>query len=87
MAVMSKTARTIAKPLRPRQFKAYTAEQIKSCADKLTTLQIIILDAALSGDDYAKIAASLSLPVGTVKSRLNRARAAMAKILAAKEGA
>ena len=60
-----------------------TAEQINACADTLTADHMAILLASLT-TSYENIAADFDLNVGTVKSRLNRARVALKAALAAK---
>lgn len=59
----------------------YAAETIEAHADKLTEQHRAILMLATAGD-YRSITHTLEIPIGTVKSRLNRARAALAAILA-----
>lgn len=51
----------------------YTKEQIEACRSDLTRAHYAILMAEF-GKDYATVAQTLNLPLGTVKSRLNRAR-------------
>ena len=56
-------------------------------SEKLCQRDRAILLWASEGWTMAKIAASENIAVGTVKSRLNRARAALAKHVAAEGGA
>lgn len=54
-----------------------------NCADEASYLalpktQRDALDAYLQGHSYEQIALALSIPLGTVRSRLNRARGAIA---------
>lgn len=55
----------------------FTAEQIYAHADHLTKDYSVILLAAATGSNYVELAKGLGLKSGTVKSRLNRARAAL----------
>jgi len=64
-----------------RTASTVTAEQIASCSARLTKDHVEILTASLDGG-YAAAAELFGLPLGTVKSRLNRARTALAAALA-----
>lgn len=57
----------------------YTQQQIASVSHLLNIEQNQILAFSAGGDDYKTLAAKLGLNIGTVKSRLHRARAALAK--------
>lgn len=66
---------------RKENYAKITGEQIVACKDKLAPEHFDVLCAAADGAKYNAIAQALNLKVGTVKSRLNRAREAMMKIL------
>lgn len=55
-----------------------TMEQIDAATGKLCNDHVAILRAAVAHEKYTDISAALGLPLGTVRSRLNRARAALA---------
>lgn len=77
----------IGKPLkRSSKFPAYTAEQVESCTGKIRGRHRNILLAAIT-DEYTVIAEKFDLPLGTVKSRINRARTALARALASMDSA
>lgn len=63
---------------RKEQYAKITGEQIVACRDLLRPEHVAVLCAAGDGAGYVAMAAALGLKVGTVKSRLNRARAALA---------
>ena len=67
----------------PQQNKVFTLEQITNASLRPEYAQILKL--ATAPQDYARIAMLLNVPVGTVKSRLSRARAALNKELASEE--
>ena len=56
-----------------------TEAQVQACAGKVTEQHFEILWASLTLP-YSGIAKELNIKVGTVRSRLNRARAALNKI-------
>lgn len=57
-----------------------TASQVHECLDRLRpSYRHILKRADLEGKSYDRIAAELRLPIGTVKSRLNRARESFRK--------
>lgn len=60
----------------------FTEAQINSVQNKLTAEYVLMLRVALTGSSYSEMSEGLGLKIGTVKSRLNRARAALAKALA-----
>lgn len=64
---------------RKEQYAKITGEQIVACRDLLRPEHFDVLTAAGDGVIYKEMAASLNLKIGTVKSRLNRARAALAQ--------
>lgn len=64
---------------------SFTAEDLQSAAASLKPEHVAVLAASLTGG-YAKTAADLGIKIGTVKSRLSRARAALEAVLA-KNGA
>lgn len=73
---------------RPRQNKFFTENQILAMNGRLKAKHIDVLLAARDVNlTYEEIAAKLGLSVGTVKSRLNRAREVMNKFLAKKREA
>lgn len=59
-----------------------SVRDIRAAIASLPAAQGEILRLAMAGRDYAAIAGILGIPVGTVKSRLNAARAALAARLA-----
>ena len=82
---MTKTE--IEKPDRRYSASNFTSDQIESCADVLSESYLQILRVSLSCD-YIAIQTALGLKsVGTVKSRLNRARGALTKALEEKKAA
>ena len=56
-----------------------TEAQVQACAGKITEQHFEVLRASLTLP-YSGIAKELNIKVGTVRSRLNRARAALNKI-------
>jgi RNA polymerase sigma factor (sigma-70 family) len=62
------------------------ARAVRAIADALATMprghRDVLLMYAWSGLDYAELAAALGLPIGTVRSRLHRARARLREALA-----
>lgn len=60
----------------------YAAADLESYGRDLPPHYEAILHAALKGADYSSIAADLGIPTGTVKSRLHRARHALARLKA-----
>lgn len=67
-----------------RQRTAYPLRVVEQFAGRLPVEFVIMLRDAAAGATYKQIAEVRGLPVGTVKSRLNRARVALAKAIAAK---
>lgn len=65
-----------------RQRGDFSIEEIEAHKDKLNARHYAILKAAICSD-YKGIEAALQLLPGTVKSRLNRARTAIAAAIAA----
>lgn len=61
----------------------YDAEMARAHRDGLNAMQFEILMAAAEDPSYAAISAKLSIPGGTVRSRLHRARVKLAKLRAA----
>jgi DNA-directed RNA polymerase specialized sigma24 family protein len=59
----------------------YTLDTLERFKDKLSAEHFNVLRASLSGQSYSATAATLSIKVGTVKSRLNRARIALGKLV------
>lgn len=59
----------------------YTPEVIETLKGKLPDKYTDLLAAIGSGKSYAEIASEFSLKPGTVRSRLNRAREAAARVL------
>jgi DNA-directed RNA polymerase specialized sigma24 family protein len=55
----------------------YSTEAVEKFKDRLTPDHFAILMCSTAGD-YASISSTLNLKIGTVKSRLNRARIAIA---------
>jgi RNA polymerase sigma factor (sigma-70 family) len=55
------------------------AEKLKKCHDKLPEKYRPIFDGFVAGESYEALAAALEIPLGTVQSRLSRARAALKK--------
>ena len=64
------------------RFDWITLDLIEEHKAKLTAEHVVILNAAACGINYGTMAADMSLNIGTVKSRLNRARAALHAIVA-----
>lgn len=65
-----------------KDFRLYTADA--PYLAKLTAPARAMLEAATNdGMSYARIAYAIGLPIGTVKSRIHRARAAVIKMRAA----
>lgn len=60
-----------------KRYAKIDAGQIEACSERLRPNHLKILRASMEGS-YADMAQVLSLNIGTVKSRLNRARAALA---------
>lgn len=57
-----------------------TVQKVRSCLKKLRpTYQRILILADLEGMEYAAVADELEIPLGTMKSRLSRARASFRK--------
>lgn len=56
---------------------AYEVERVIRAVDKLSDAQRVVVTAYLLGSEYQEIAEQLSLPIGTVKSRLSRVREAL----------
>lgn len=57
-----------------------TASQVHECLDRLRpSYRRILTSADLEGKSYERIASELRLPIGTVKSRLSRARESFRK--------
>ncbi len=66
---------------RPRQRADFTVAQINAHAANLAPEHVEILRTATPGKNYRAIGMELNLPKGTVKSRLNRARAALSRLI------
>lgn len=64
----------------------YTAEQIAPHKDRLTPEHFAILMAMADGKTRKSAAEALGIPVGTQKSRLSRARKALAAMIADNKG-
>lgn len=64
--------------LKPRQRADYTLDEIEGCEHLLSDDHVLVLTAAVDGASYRLIAYKCVIPVNTVKSRLSRARAAIA---------
>lgn len=62
--------------------ESYSPEIVREYEHKLAKGHHAMLVAAAETVGYAALAARLSLPVGTVKSKLHRARAAIARLIA-----
>ena len=63
--------------------RAESADHLRAAIDSLPgDMRTVIILYALQGLGYEEIAASLQISVGTVKSRINRARQKIAKFLA-----
>lgn len=61
-----------------RKYQVYTDLQvIGAYEDDLSPQHFQVLCASAAGKSYEQIAAELAMPIGTVKSRLNRARNAL----------
>ena len=63
----------------------FSAEEISAQESKLKSSHFAILMASLT-HDYAAMAAMFNVSMGTIRSRLHRARQAMAKIAQATHG-
>ena len=66
------------------KYREITTEQIEACQNDLSEEHFAILMASTAGD-YRSIAALFDMKIGTVKSRLNRARAKLAKVVKARK--
>ena len=62
---------------RTTRFNWITPALIEEHKDKLTTEHVAVLTAFASGATYGTMAEEQALNIGTVKSRLNRARLAL----------
>ncbi len=60
----------------------YDAKTVTAYRERLSLAQFAILIAAAKNPTYETMAAELAIPVGTVRSRLSRARMALAKLCA-----
>jgi len=61
-----------------RKLHTYRGGSFKSCLDKLSTdFRMVVVLVDVQGLDYAEVAKVLEAPLGTVKSRLARARRRM----------
>lgn len=60
-----------------------TAEAVEAVKDKLKPYHYEVLRPWARGETYIKIAVGLVMPLGTVKSRINRGRAEVIRITAA----
>lgn len=65
----------------------HDAATVQLYADRLNQKELAVLMGAASGVSYTTMAETLSIPVGTVRSRLHRARVLLEKMIAAKAGA
>ncbi len=59
----------------------YTLEILSQYAKTLSTSHLDILGEAVNNKTYEEIASDLNMPMGTVKSRLHRARKALQKLM------
>lgn len=73
--------------VRLRKVPAFTPEQITDHAGKFTPDQLDILFGHANGWSYAELVERLGLKLGTVKSRLNRARLKLMPLLKHPNGA
>lgn len=55
------------------------AQMLKKCHDKMPDKFRLVFDRLMAGESYDQIAGSEELPLGTVQSRINRARTALKK--------
>ena len=67
-----------------RNTTRYAPETLSAIADRVPEKYIEILAALNAGKTYEQIGADLGLNGGTVRSRLNRARVAVERVLAGK---
>lgn len=74
------------KVMGPRS-KSFTQQQLATVGDQLRPSYRAILARMIDGEEYKKIAADLNMPLGSVKSRGSRARAALQKLLDANKPA
>jgi len=68
----------------PRKTEIPTDAEIDRCSGLISGLHVEVLRGLAKGQSYQAIADGLDIPVGTVRSRINRARAAM-KVALTKE--
>lgn len=66
----------------PRKTKTYDAETVNAFRSELGKDHFEVLMAVTTTTKYEVLAARLLIPVGTVRSRLNRARLKLAKLIA-----
>lgn len=64
------------------KFNTFTAFDLERAKDKLPAHYVAILRLSIATTPYDEMAEQLHIANGTVKSRLNRARQALAKALA-----
>lgn len=77
------TIKGLPRRMSPRQRSQFTTAELESCWDKLSLLHSVLLLRCIKWPSalMSEHAAALGVPVGTVKSRLNRARTALAREL------